>query len=89
MQPPGLQLFQGRTFVLTIRSRRGVRIKATSDVEKSCSTSEMSSSDVELDSSKGSVLNMRRPRVVAVSSQPELCSGHPCKMKQSDSRTDS
>ena len=88
MQPPGLQLFHGRTLVLTIRSRRGVSIKATSDVEKSCSTSEMSSSDVELDSSKGSVLNMRRPRVVAASGQPELCSGHPCKMKQSDSRTD-
>lgn len=50
-------------------------IKATSDVEKSCSTSEMSSSDVELDSSKGSVLNMRRPRVVATSGQPESCSG--------------
>lgn len=49
-------------------------IKATSDVEKSCSTSEMSSSDVELDSSKGSVLNMRRPRVVAVSSQLTSCS---------------
>ena len=59
-------------------------IKATSDVEKSCSTSEMSSSDVELDSSKGSVLKMRRPRVVAVSGQPELCSGHPCKTKQSE-----
>jgi hypothetical protein len=48
-----------------------VSIKATSDVEKSCSTSDMSSSEVEFDSSKGSVLKMRRPRVVAVSSQPE------------------
>jgi hypothetical protein len=30
--------------VLTMRSRRGVRIRATRDVEKSCSTSDMSSS---------------------------------------------
>lgn len=50
------QLFQGRTLVLTMRSRRGVRIKATSEVENSCSTSEISSSDVEFESSKGSVL---------------------------------
>jgi hypothetical protein len=66
-----IQLFDSRTLVLTIRSRRGVSIKATRDVEKSCSTSDMSSSEVELDSSKGSVLKMRRPRVVAASSQPE------------------
>lgn len=33
-----------RTFVFTIRSSRGVRIMATREVEKSCSTSEMSSS---------------------------------------------
>ena len=88
MYPSRVQLFHDRTLVLTIRSRRGVSIKATSDVEKSCSTSEMSSSDVELDSSKGSVLKMRRPRVVAVPSQPELCSEHPCKMKPIDPRTD-
>lgn len=78
MSPPlRVQLFHGRTLVLTILSRRGVSIKATSDVEKSCSTSDMSSSDVEFDSSKGSVLNMRRPRVVAISGQPESWSGHP------------
>jgi hypothetical protein len=69
--PPDIQLVDGRTLVLTIRSRRGVSIKATRDVEKSCSTSDMSSSEVELDSSKGSVLKMRSPRVVAASSQPE------------------
>lgn len=33
-----------RTFVFTIRSNRGVKIMATREVEKSCSTSEMSSS---------------------------------------------
>ena len=34
----------GITFVLTIRNKRGVRIMATREVEKSCSTREMSSS---------------------------------------------
>ena len=34
----------GSTFVLTIRNKRGVRIMATREVEKSCSTREMSSS---------------------------------------------
>jgi hypothetical protein len=55
-----------------------VSIKATRDVEKSCSTSDMSSSEVELDSSNGSVLKMRSPLVVAASSQPEYCNRHPC-----------
>ena len=67
-----------------------MRIKATSEVEKSCSTSDMSSSDVEFDSSKGSVLNMRKPRVVAASSQPRSGSESMLAIiRQSASRTDS
>lgn len=54
-----------RTLVFTIRSNRGVRIKATSDVEKSVSTSDMSSSYDWFEGSKGSVVYMRKPLVVA------------------------
>lgn len=39
-----LYMSDGITFVFTIRSNLGVRIMATREVEKSCSTSAMSSS---------------------------------------------
>ena len=38
------RVVSGSTFVFTIRNKRGVRIMATREVEKSCSTREMSSS---------------------------------------------
>lgn len=65
MYPSRLPLSTQRTLVLTMRSSRGVRIMATREVEKSCSTREMSSSYEWLVSSKGSVLYTRSPRVVA------------------------
>ena len=67
MYPSHLSSYTQRTLVLTMRSSLGVRIMATSEVEKSCSTSEMSSSYEWLVSSKGSVLYTRSPRVVAMS----------------------